>query len=108
MEDTRVRGIAVHPMPEEISGPFDQYALLVREDGEMRMIHTEGVAYRVDAEKPWRWNDYSDTCPTFTPAELMEAALQAPTVDLADWVRTFGARLESNFYQIVRWNGEAE
>jgi hypothetical protein len=29
-------------------------------------------------------------------------------VDLADWVRVFGARLESNFGRIVQWNGASE
>lgn len=100
---TRTRGVVVRPMPEEVSGPFDHYALCVREDGEVRMVHSEGVAYAVTDEKPWRWNDYSDTCPTFTPAELITMAFTAPAVDLADWVHVFGARLESNFGMIRRW-----
>lgn len=105
--DTRVRGIAVYPMPQPVSGPYEPYALLIREDGEVRMVHPEGVAYSVTTDKPWRWNDYSPECPTFTAHELITFAFYSPPVDLADWVRVFGARLESNFGQIVRWNGEA-
>lgn len=108
MSDNRVRGIMVCPMPPEVSGPYDAYALLMRADGELRMVHSEGVAYSVTADKPWRWNDYSDTCPTFTVSELVALAFNPQPVDLADWVRTFGARLESNFGQIVRWYREAQ
>lgn len=104
----RIRGIAVYPMPEQVTGPYEAYALIVREDGEVKMVHTEGVAYGVSAEKPWRWNDYREDCPTFTAHELINFAFYSPPVDLADWVRTFGARLESNFGQIVRWNSQAE
>lgn len=99
----RQRGILVTPMvDDEINGPIDRYALIVRPDGETRMVHYEGVSYLVTDEKPWRWTDYGD-CPTWTPAELAFQAEGLPTVDLADWVRTFGARLESNFSQIVWW-----
>lgn len=100
---TRTRGVVVRPMPLEVTGPVDHYALIVREDGACRMVHSEGVAYEVTDDKPWRWNDFSDTCPTFTPAELITLAFTAPAVDLADWVRTFGARLESNFSLIRQW-----
>jgi sugar/nucleoside kinase (ribokinase family) len=108
----RIRGIEVYPMPEAVGGPaiYGTYALLIREDGEARMVHSEGVAYSVTDDKPWRWNDYLADCPEFTVAQLITLAVGpepiAP-VDLADWVRTFGARLESNFHQIVRWNSEA-
>lgn len=100
----RTRGIQVYPMPEAVGGPpiFGVYALLVREDGEMRMVHREGVAYKVDAETPWRWNDYTE-CPTFTKGELILAAVGVEPVDLADWVRVFGSRLECNFHQIHHW-----
>lgn len=100
----RARGIYVYPMPEAVTGPYDRYALLVRADGEMRMVHTEGVAYSVTAEKPWRWNDYTPS-EAFTREELI-AHIEADPVDLADWVRTFGARLENNFYLIRSWYTE--
>lgn len=102
--NTRPRGVMVYPMPKSVSGPFDRYALLVRDDGtEVRMVHTEGVAYAVTDEKPWCWTDYDPSQPTFTVAYLLFAATTVEPVDLADWVRTFGARLESNFGLAYRW-----
>lgn len=107
--ETRQRGIQVYPMPTTVGGPpiFGTYALLVREDGGMRMVHTEGVAYKVSADKPWRWNDQQPS-EEFTPGELLLIALDVEPVDLADWVRSFGARLESNFNLIAYWNNHLE
>lgn len=110
MSDTRTRGIMVYPiLSEDICGPENAgtYALLMRDDGEVRMIHSEGVAYAVTADKPWRWNDYYADCPLFTVRELVALAFNSEPVDLADWIRVFGARLESNFHQIVHWYNEA-
>ncbi len=106
MNDTRTRGIMVYPMPEAVTGGYDAYALLVREDGDVRMVHSEGVAYVVSEEKPWTWNDFSPACPSYSPADLITLAIQSPPVDLADWIRTFGHRLESNFHQIVGWSND--
>jgi hypothetical protein len=102
--DSRQRGVTLVPMPEAVNGPAaDEYALLVRPDGAMRMVHYEGVAYEVTDEKPWRWNDYAP-CDVFSPEELRSLVEGiGERVDLADWVRVFGARLESNFWQIVGW-----
>lgn len=104
----RVRGIMVCPiLSEAVCGPENAgtYALLMREDGAVRMVHFEGVAYAVTEEKPWTWNDYGP-CQAFTVQELVALAFYSEPVDLADWVRVFGARLESNFGQIVRWYNE--
>jgi hypothetical protein len=112
-ENSRPRGVIVYPMPESIGGPtvYGRYALMVRRspDGspdlsEVRMVHTEGVAYLVTTEKPWRWTDYAE-CDLFSPEELWFYGERPDSdgVDLADWVRTFGARLESNFSQCYRW-----
>lgn len=73
----------------------------------MRMIHYEGVAYRVDTERPWQWTDYAE-CEKFSPAQLVQMAAHIEPVDLADWVRTFGSRLESNFHLISYWYNHAE
>ena len=109
-ENDRPRGVTVYPMPESAAGPFayGRYALMVRRDergkvdtSEVRMVHTEGVAYAVREDKLWTWNDYNPECPSFTPMDLIQC-IQSE-VDLADWVRTFGARLESNFDLCYRW-----
>jgi hypothetical protein len=57
----------------------------------------------VTDDKPWKWNDYREGCPSYAPADLLAAREGCPEVDLADWVRTFGARLESNFAQNYHW-----
>jgi hypothetical protein len=107
-ENNRPRGVKVYPMPEEVGGPavFGVYALCIRTNGdtsEVRMVHYEGVAYAVRADKPWRWTDYRP-CKEWSVEELLQQAeLQDRECDLADWVRTFGARLESNFHQIHWW-----
>lgn len=105
---SRERGIMVYPMPDKVNGQgFDRYALLLRADGAARMVHTEGVAYRVDADTPWRWTDYAP-CEEFSIVQLINFAFDVPPVDLADWIRTFGARLEGNFHQIAYWYNETE
>lgn len=106
MRDDRPRGIRVFPMPRRVCGPFDTYALLVRKDGAVMMVHSEGVGYPVRDDKPWRWNDFDDKAEVFGPGALLVLAGRVPvgdSVDLADWVRTFGARLENNFHQIRHW-----
>jgi hypothetical protein len=105
-ENSRPRGTVAYKMPEEVTGPFDSYALLVRDTAEgvqCRMVHTEGVAYLVTDEKPWVWNDYDKSVRPWTVPELLACITDDNEVDLADWVRTFGARLESNFYQAWQW-----
>ena len=104
----REHGVVGYIMTDpKITGPGNEgsYALFVREDGLTLMVHTEGVAYRVTDEKVWTWNDRGwDNPQPYGPKELYLIALreQAPLVDLAEHVRTFGARLESNFHQIHR------
>ena len=107
----RRRGIAVYPMPDEIGGPFDRYALLIRRVNgrtEARMVHTEGVAYLVNDGNAWTWPDYDPDVKKWTFAELISASHDVEAVDLADWVRCYNHRLEANFYQIVRWATEGE
>lgn len=104
----RPRGVLVYPMPEEIGGPpvYGVYALLIRADGQTRMVHTEGVAYLVTDEKPWQWSDYIADLEAWSPSALIAAAKDTKPVDLADWIRAFGDRLESNFHQAYRWAKE--
>ena len=101
----RPRGILVWKMPSEVSGP-DSYALLVHPTkSEARMVHTEGVAYLVTPEKPWTHNDYDPECPSFTYTELLDLipSLEIAPTDLADWIRSHNARLDSNFAQVAHW-----
>jgi hypothetical protein len=104
----RNRGHIGHVMTEEaVTGPVDSYALFVRPDGRMLMVHSEGVGYEVTEEKPWRWTDYGN-CEVFPPHAMLALRTGAKEVDLADWVRTFGARLENNFRQISWWLDDVE
>lgn len=101
--NNRPRDITAYVMTEDaVNGPFDRYALVVRPDGEMRMVHYEGVAYLVTEEKPWRWNDFGN-CEVFPPHALLALKPKAQEVNLADWVKVFGARCENNFSLIRQW-----
>lgn len=110
MSDTdRPRGVKVYPLPDEANGPrvFGNYALLVRPDDPttVRVVHTEGVAYKVTDEKPWRWSDHNADLRAWRPIDLVSITVgqNVQPVDLADWVRSFGPRLESNFHQVHWW-----
>jgi hypothetical protein len=95
----RTRGILVYPLaPAAYDVPTaDRYALGVNQfTGETFLIHSEGVTYRVTHEKPWRFNDYSVVSRWFSVKEVREFPV-LHGVDLADWVRSFGQRLETNF-----------
>lgn len=111
---TRPRGVQVFPIRNEEVSPFDRYAVLVRHNPgsvpEVRMVHTEGVSYLVTNDKPWCWTDHAPELKHWTPAELLALAIaeDAQPVDLADWVRTFGARLESNFHMTYVWATESD
>lgn len=104
-ENTRSRGVVAYIMDDdEVTGPEAAYAVVFNESAtEARMVHTEGVSYLVNNDKPWTWNDYSSDAKKFTFEELLAMTETADQIDLADWVRTFGARLESNFYQVYKW-----
>ena len=99
----RTREITGWAMPTEVNGEgWDRYMLVIREDGQMRMIHYEGVAYLVSEDRPWRWTDYAPV-EAWSPEQLLAVTPWCREVNLADWVRCFGSRLESNFSQIVWW-----
>lgn len=120
--DNRPHGTLVYRMPAEVNGHSSYpYALAIRksevglfdEQGnsrpytEVRMVNTEGVSYLVTPEKDWCWTDYIPSEKHWTITELLEECNGDSLVDLADWVRTFGSRLESNFYLIWEWINEA-
>jgi hypothetical protein len=93
---------------------------VAEKDGKLFMICTEGVGYEVTDEEPAYFEFHGnyvirdeetgeivsgkesfDFMPfaevTKTPAELMSYPV-VEEVDLADFIRSFGARLESNFW----------
>jgi hypothetical protein len=80
MSDDRRRGCIVQPIAQK-----DKYgletALAVREsDGANFLVNFEGVGYSIPG----------------TEAVKLDAI--GEPVDLADWIRTFGARLDSNHW----------
>lgn len=99
MGDLRKRGVLVYPLKEEFQYGDDKYAVGINtKTSEVWMIHTEGVAYSVHHFKPWRFTDYSAIAPWYTVTQVLEMADYDNPVDLADWIREFGSRLESNFF----------
>jgi len=96
----RKRGIMVYPLKKEFREGEDDYCVGVNPNTkEVFMIHRpEGVTYRVRHNKPWRFNDYNVVSSWHTVIEVLGMADWDNPIDLADMVRSFGARLESNFY----------
>jgi hypothetical protein len=99
---TRKRGIKVAPLadaayPGEIRGN-DWYAIGVNQNtGETYLIHKQGVSYFVGHNKPWRFSDFNLAAPCYTLLQVRRFPTENP-VDLADWIATFGSRLETNFF----------
>lgn len=75
--------------------------LITNVSGEVRTINSEGVQgiIREGTLPVYTWAGYLE----FTPAEL-KTALSGEEVDLADYIRTFGDRLERNFYYARTWS----
>ena len=69
-------------------------------DGEYAVICTEGVSWQVG--DGFKFNDYD---PNEVPStvEDLKAMRTGEDVDLADFIRTFGARLERNFAANLDW-----
>jgi len=66
------------------------------------IIGTEGVGWRSDPDSRivsvpvWSNNGMSNARPVDLHSEVLRDFLTAESVDLADWVRVFGDRLETN------------
>lgn len=102
---TRTRGTLVFPIDPDLdqhrSALYggDRYAVGINpHTGETFLIHSEGVIYTVGHNEPWRFNDNNVFEPFFTVIQVRSWREGVEPVDLADWVRSFGARLESNFH----------
>lgn len=103
----RKRGIKLHPLNDkgrEVQkkyAPFDHYAVGINENtGEIFLVHSDGVSYRVHHNRPFRFNDNNASAQFYNMWQILDMVdFDAESeVDLADWIREFGARLESNFY----------
>jgi len=80
MSEVRERGCTVQPVAQK-----DKYgletALAMREsDGAYFLVNYEGVGYQIDGNEKVKLDEIGEP------------------VDLADWIRTFGDRLDSNHW----------
>lgn len=105
----RTRGTLVFPIDIESKdstvtmGNGDTYALGINpHTGETFMIHGEGVSYVVTHAQPFRFNDFNLSSPWHSVLTVRGWREGVEPVDLADWVRSFGSRLESNFHTAHR------
>lgn len=75
------------------------------------VIGTEGVGWRSDKDSRivpvpvWSSNGFSYAPPVSLHAKMLATFVTEETVDLADWVRVFGDRLETN---LCIWQSEME
>lgn len=77
----------------------DRYALGINPyTGETFLINSEGVSYLVSHDRPFRFNDLNFLSKFWTLYDLVAnfPLKTGDACDLADWIRVFGARLESN------------
>lgn len=84
-------------VPELRESDFHYHEAAVVYGDKAFVICTEGVGREVTDERPTTGRDGA----TFTRADivaLLADGTERETRPLEDWVRTFGARLESNFY----------
>lgn len=90
---TRTRGINVQTLDLTVDGMTT--ALAFDPSGKAYVICTEGVGWEVGSG--FKVNDYDPSAPAYTVSDLVHDHTTGETVDLADFVRTFGSRLEANF-----------
>lgn len=96
----RTRGTIVRTLDlSEIAdvSPAYGYAYATGTDGTEYVICTEGVGWKLTDSDPLVV-DYWDRVRMVPIATVRELAARGTDTDLADFVRVFGARLESNFY----------
>lgn len=86
-------GITLTRLPE-LDEPYDfPNAGAFAPDGTLYVVCTEGVGWKPDDKFPGKDRTY-----TYDEiAELVRDTDHHETVQLEDWVRQFGARLENNF-----------
>lgn len=93
----RTRGTLVRTVPVSATvHPSYAYAMATV-GADTYVICSEGVGWKVTADEPLIVDTLLGTH-VMTVDEVREAAEHGTDVDLADHVRTFGSRLESNFW----------
>lgn len=73
------------------------HAVVLSYEGVASTTHGEGVMYLDTEAYQWtgRWESL--------PVEAVEACRTGETKDLADFIRTFGSRLDVNHYRWAEW-----
>lgn len=98
---SRQRGVMVYPIAiPEYENTLNRYCFGINPNTyECFVIHNpEGVHWYVGHYKPFRFDDRNARNRFYTLYEILEMVDFTKPIDLADMIRTFGARLESNFY----------
>lgn len=99
----RTRGITVRTL--DLTGmtaaPVYEYAMATGPDGTVYVICSEGVGWQVTPDRPLIVDTWSGEV-TVILDDVRTAAAAGTDVDLADHVRTFGSRLDSNHAMWVR------
>jgi hypothetical protein len=113
----RIRGTIVHTLDPEKTVKFLQAKLdnteiaydpmvVVNGDKGIATVCTEGVGWFVDDKGllpvNYHVGQFGSGYVDITPEELMPL-ISNETVDLADFIRSFGDRLENNFYSWVSY-----
>lgn len=86
----RTRGVFVHPMRTNLDCMEMAYAYDPKDSSSVYILCTEGVGWHVTPDKPD--SEFG------TVQAILANDANKPEIDLADFVRSFGARLESNFW----------
>jgi hypothetical protein len=97
--DMRKRGITVRTFDASngTERPMMTYALAHGPDGRNYVICSEGVGWEVTTDEPLYVQTFSGGY-ELSLAEVFTASAHGTDVDLADHIRTFGSRLDSNHY----------
>lgn len=97
---TRNRGTIVRTFDaarEGMDRPVYAYAYAVGTDGRTYVICSEGVGWEVTEDRPLIVDTFGGEY-VMPLTEVRERAENGTDVDLADHIRTFGSRLDSNHY----------
>lgn len=108
LDINRVAAEASKQLDRTLRTSFEPYAM-AEHDGHLYVVCNEGVGWEVTDKDPLYLDLYAHsengisifpTCQAkLSPAEVRELATDQE-IDLADLIRTFGSRLESNFWSL--------